>query len=76
MQGWSCSFRKFCMLAMAAFVLTPGLVLADDSPLLVQGPVAINEQSGEPFRGTNAQPVPGPGMPPPILQPFDFVEEE
>ncbi|MDG2002367.1 MAG: alpha/beta hydrolase domain-containing protein [Novosphingobium sp.] len=49
---------------------------ASDPPLAVSGPVAVTAESGEPFRGTNAQPVAGPGLPLPILQPHDFIEQE
>jgi hypothetical protein len=50
--------------------------MAADPPLTLSGPVAVTAETGEPFRGTNAQPVAGPGLPPPILQPHDFVEQE
>jgi hypothetical protein len=40
------------------------------------GPIAVTAQSGEPFRGMNEQPVAGPGMPLPVLQPHGYVEEE
>ena len=42
----------------------------------ITGPVPVTAESGEPFRGANAQPVPGPGLPPPVLAPYGYVEEE
>lgn len=42
----------------------------------ISGPVPVTAASGEPFRGANAQPVAGPGLPPPVLQPYGYVEEE
>lgn len=42
----------------------------------ISRPVPVTPQSGEPFRGTNEQPVPGPGLPLPVLVPFGYVEEE
>jgi hypothetical protein len=42
----------------------------------ITGPVAVTAQSGEPFRGLNEQPVAGPGLPLPVLQPFGYIEEE
>jgi len=59
-----------------ALLLVCGSAWAADPPLVVSGPIAVTAESGEPFRGTNAQPVAGPGLPPPVLQPYDFVEEE
>jgi hypothetical protein len=41
----------------------------------LEGPVPITEESG-PFRGTNAQPIPGPGLPPLPLAEAGYVEEE
>jgi hypothetical protein len=42
----------------------------------ISGPITVTRQSGEPFRGTNEQPVPGPGLPLPVLAPYGYVEEE
>ena len=42
----------------------------------ITGPIAVTAQSGEPFRGANEQPVPGPGLPLPVLQPYGYVEHE
>jgi hypothetical protein len=42
----------------------------------IEGPIAVTAQSGEPYRGTNEQPVAGPGLPIPALVPFGYVEEE
>jgi hypothetical protein len=40
------------------------------------GPIAVTAQSGEPYRGTNEQPVAGPGLPIPALVPYGYIEEE
>lgn len=61
-----------------------GAALASISPALaapaaaakVTGPIPVTAQSGEPFRGLNEQPVAGPGLPLPVLQPYGYVEEE
>jgi hypothetical protein len=42
----------------------------------IAGPITITTQSGEPFRGLNEQPVAGPGLPLPVLQPYGYIEEE
>jgi hypothetical protein len=42
----------------------------------IVGPIPVSAQSGEPFRGANEQPVAGPGLPLPVLQPFGYMEEE
>jgi hypothetical protein len=47
-----------------------------DAVATITGPIVINAQSGEPFRGLNEQPVAGPGLPLPVLQPYNYVEEE
>src|SRR5579862_5405425 len=42
----------------------------------IAGPIPITAQSGEPFRGLNEQPVAGPGLLLPVLQPYGYIEEE
>jgi len=42
----------------------------------ITGPIAVTAASGEPFRGANEQPVPGPGLPIPVLVPYGYIEEE
>ena len=42
----------------------------------ITGPIPVTSQSGEPFRGLNEQPVAGPGLPLPVLQPYGYIEEE
>ena len=42
----------------------------------VMGPIPATAESGEVFRGANAQPVAGPGLPLPVLVPYGYVEEE
>lgn len=46
------------------------------SAAAIKGPIPVVAGSDEPFRGNNAQPVAGPGLPPPVLIPFGYVEEE
>lgn len=50
---------------------TPALAVAEAS-----GPVRVMSRSNEPYRGENEQPVAGPGLPPPDLAPYDYIEEE
>ena len=55
--------------------MTPGLA----APIMaakITDPIPVTAQSGEPFRGLNEQPVAGPGLPLPVLQPFGYIEEE
>lgn len=42
----------------------------------VSGPVATTSESGESYRGSNEQPVPGPGLPMPDLEKVGYVQEE
>lgn len=65
----------FALCSLSAFFIV-GYVSATPIPQQVSGPVPVTAETGEPFRGTNAQPVAGPGLPPPMLQPYDFTEEE
>jgi hypothetical protein len=44
-------------------------------PAALAGPIPITADS-EPFRGNNAQPIPGPGLPPAPLADAGYVEEE
>src|SRR5579862_8440537 len=64
--------------SVAGFVLT-SFAPAFAAPVVsatISGPIPITAQSGEPFRGLNEQPVAGPGLPLPVLQPYGYVEEE
>ena len=42
----------------------------------LSAPVPVTAQSGQPFRGTNEQPVAGPGLTIPDLIPHGYMEEE
>jgi hypothetical protein len=64
----------FALGAIVAF-LTPANA-SGISAAKITGPIAVTAQSGEPFRGLNEQPVAGPGLPLPVLQPYGYVEEE
>ena len=44
--------------------------------LTVTGPIPVTPQSGESYRGSNEQPVPGPGLPPPDLDRYGYIQEE
>jgi hypothetical protein len=55
--------------------ITP-VYAAGVSPAKITGPIPVTAQSGEPFRGMNEQPVAGPGLPLPVLQPYGYIEEE
>ena len=49
--------------------------MATTPPAKLAGPIPITEDSA-PFHGTNAQPIPGPGLPPLPLAEAGYVEEE
>src|SRR5882724_3213864 len=42
----------------------------------VSGPVAVTPDSGESYRGSNEQPVAGPGLPMPDLERVGYIQEE
>lgn len=63
-------------LAMFAASMAPAAAAPTVAIASIEGPVAVTAQSGEPYRGTNEQPVAGPGLPIPILVPYGYVEEE
>jgi hypothetical protein len=66
-------------LAFAIGAVMATLTSAHAAPIpaaTITGPIPITAQSGEPFRGLNEQPVAGPGLPLPVLQPYGYVEEE
>jgi Alpha/beta hydrolase domain len=70
---------KMIALATLAAGLWTMAAMAQTAPVAVakiKGPIAVTAKSGEPFRGLNEQPVAGPGLPPPVLIPFGYVEEE
>src|SRR5579872_4047305 len=46
------------------------------TPAKMTGPIPVTAGSDEPYRGAGEQPVAGPGLPPPLLIPFGYVEEE
>lgn len=71
--GWT---KRLFGVVLFAGLLIPGNLQAASPPVALSGPIAVTAETGEPFRGTNAQPVAGPGLPPPLLQPHDFVEQE
>src|ERR1700751_1204959 len=42
----------------------------------ISGPVSVSADSGESYRGSNEQPVAGPGLPLPDLERVGYVQEE
>ncbi len=44
--------------------------------LTVTGPIPVTAQSGESYRGSNEQPVAGPGLPLPDLERVGYLQEE
>lgn len=79
-HGQGLSRRKlFAGAAALAFAFTTVAAETREqsiTPAKLSGPVAVTAQSGEPFRGANEQPVPGPGLPLPVLTPYGYVEQE
>jgi hypothetical protein len=69
----SLRFVTFIGITLAAMPLAQAAATAAAT---FTGPIAVTAQSGEPFRGMNEQPVAGPGLPLPVLQPYGYVEEE
>jgi hypothetical protein len=70
--------REFIQLTAAAAAMTaaPAAYAQSHAPLAISGPIAVVPKTNEPYRGENEQPVAGPGLPPPVLIPFGYVEEE
>lgn len=64
--------------ALAVLVLTGAMPAAAQRVVLAQisGPVPVTAESGESYRGSNEQPVPGPGLPMPDLERVGYVQEE
>jgi hypothetical protein len=60
---------------VALAALSPAYA-APTEPAKITGPIPVTAQSGEPFRGMNEQPVAGPGLPLPVLQPYGYIEQE
>lgn len=70
---------RMIKLASLIWALGSAVVSAQTTQIAVPsitGPVPVTAQSGEPYRGENEQPVAGPGLPPPVLIPYGYVEEE
>jgi len=70
--------RRFIQLSGAGFgwaMLSPAHALTNDG-LTVTGPIPVTAQSGESYRGSNEQPVPGPGLPPLDLDRYGYIQEE
>jgi hypothetical protein len=63
-------------LGIFAAALAPAAAVPTVAPATLTGPIAVTAESGEPYRGTNEQPVAGPGLPIPALVPYGYIEEE
>jgi hypothetical protein len=68
---------KLIKLAVAVGFLWGGMTVASAQVVTakISGPVPTSASS-QPYRGTNEQPVAGPGLPIPDLLPYGYVEEE
>src|SRR5215831_18837425 len=66
-------FRTFSTMAAIPMVVWTSVSMAQPT---ITGPIPTTAETGEPFRGANEQPVAGPGMPIPALEPYGYVEEE
>jgi hypothetical protein len=56
----------------AATAQTPAPVVAATTT----GPIPVTAESGEPFRDRTEAPAAGPGLTPPVLIPYGYVDEE
>lgn len=72
------------MKSMIKWVLWAAAMLGGALPATAQrvqlpqlsGPVPVTAESGESYRGSNEQPIPGPGLPMPDLERVGYVQEE
>jgi hypothetical protein len=65
------SLAAVCATIPAAHAAAPA-----SAAVTITGPIAVTAESGDSYRGSNEQPVAGPGLPPPMLTPFNYVQEE
>jgi hypothetical protein len=64
------------ILAAALCTAIPMAEAQSAATVTIIGPIAVTAESGDAYRGSNEQPVAGPGLPPPMLAPFNYVQEE
>ena len=65
------------LIASLSLAASAAPVAAKSIPIpQISGPVATTPESGESYRGSNEQPVPGPGLPMPDLERVGYVQEE
>ena len=62
--------------AAVALAAAPATFAQPAGRVAITGPIPVAPRTDEPYRGENEQPVAGPGLPPPVLIPFGYVEEE
>jgi Alpha/beta hydrolase domain len=70
---------SFMKLAVFVSLLWASAAMAQTEPVMaakIKGPLPVTPKTDEPYRGENEQPVAGPGLPPPVLIPYGYVEEE
>jgi hypothetical protein len=68
--------RRFIKLSGAGFAWAMLSPAHANAGLTITGPIPVTAQSGESYRGSNEQPIPGPGLPPPDLDRYGYVQEE
>lgn len=70
------TFRALMLIALS--LLGNPMALSTKGILITQvsGPMPTTPESGESYRGSNEQPVPGPGLPMPDLERLGYVQEE
>lgn len=71
--------RAFVRWAALAVLMVAGAMPATAQRISlpqISGPVAVTSETGESYRGSNEQPVPGPGLPMPDLERVGYVQEE
>jgi hypothetical protein len=62
--------------AAAVLALAADLRAAQPTGATIAGPIPVTPGTDESYRGENEQPVAGPGLPPPDLIPYGYIEEE
>ncbi len=70
------TFRALHVIAVTIFLCGAPLFAKSASISQISGPIAVTAESGESYRGSNEQPVPGPGLPMPDLERVGYVQEE
>ncbi len=69
-------FSKFALTLFALIIGASQAIAQNAVPLKITGPIAVTAKSGDSYRGSNEQPVAGPGLPVPDLVSVGYVQEE